>query len=253
MYASNYMINLHKKSIFFKKKVKNNFSSSVKIFIKGHNMMYCYGCLLTVHLYCYGIDSQYKIEKSSSGEDIYMFLCDKCKHLGNSSRQTCEICKKSDGGFKKCDNEWVHLICALFNDNYYIENYKTMATRKFQKINENDDIVHNDKKKIHKSQAICDICAETNHLIKCSHLNCTRSAHIYCLLKQRADQERKKLTPLDDDDDDDDDNDDMPKNYWSFNVLMNDNIQNKKRGPKSHPFFAIKNDKMKEFTVQIYE
>ena len=70
-----------------------------------------------------------------------------------------------------CDNEWIYLVCALFNKNYYIKNDKNISARKFKIIIENVDLLfQNDKKKNHKSQAICDICGETNHLIKCSQV-----------------------------------------------------------------------------------
>lgn len=46
-------------------------------------MLTCYGCASSVHLYCYGINTPYNIEKSQEmGREVYMFVCIKCKEKG---------------------------------------------------------------------------------------------------------------------------------------------------------------------------
>ena len=59
-------------------------------------MMYCYGCFTSVHLYCYGVETPYKIEKTSKGEEVLMFLCDKCRDSGPDSIQVYRSDPNSD-------------------------------------------------------------------------------------------------------------------------------------------------------------
>ena len=51
--------------------------------IKALKMLICYGCSASVHLFCYGINTPYNIERSpDSPREDYMFLCLKCREKG---------------------------------------------------------------------------------------------------------------------------------------------------------------------------
>ncbi len=44
--------------------------------------MFCYGCHLSVHRYCYGLEYSANMETNPFKEIMFMFVCDKCKELG---------------------------------------------------------------------------------------------------------------------------------------------------------------------------
>lgn len=46
-------------------------------------MLICYGCNAATHLYCYGMDTPYNVERSPEfTREDYMFLCVRCREKG---------------------------------------------------------------------------------------------------------------------------------------------------------------------------
>jgi len=90
-------------------------------------MLYCYGCLSPAHLYCYGIHTPYKKEQAF-GEDVYRFICDKCRQLGPHEPRPCMICQDMKGLYKltTSGNNWVHITCALFSNQFSVLSIQRM-------------------------------------------------------------------------------------------------------------------------------
>lgn len=45
--------------------------------------MWCYGCFMSAHLVCYGIHTPHEDIVTSFGDEVTMFVCDKCRNLSN--------------------------------------------------------------------------------------------------------------------------------------------------------------------------
>ena len=45
-------------------------------------MFLCYGCGVSVHHYCYGLETPYNEVITDKGDKIKMFACDRCRELG---------------------------------------------------------------------------------------------------------------------------------------------------------------------------
>ena len=54
---------------------------------KGMNLIFCYGCGISVHHYCYGLDTPIEINKKFA-----MFICDHCEHAPKKEID-CSECK----------------------------------------------------------------------------------------------------------------------------------------------------------------
>ncbi len=46
----------------------------------GYNLIFCYGCKISVHHYCYGLDTPIEIQNKFA-----MFICDPCQTAYNQS------------------------------------------------------------------------------------------------------------------------------------------------------------------------
>ena len=72
-------------------------------------------------------------------------------------------------------NDWVHLTCALFSDQFEIENYETMEITSRIKSD----------KRVPKTGKKCEHCLMHGNLFKCGHHDCDRYTHIYCAFKNK--------------------------------------------------------------------
>ena len=148
------------------------------------------------------------------------------------------MCKLTEGGFKKCDDgTWVHLVCALFNDNYYVSNFETLKIHKVP-VSEKDQAERRRGK-----LPSCDHCGNTGiaNMVRCGDGNCNKVSHVYCILKSRANQKGKKSRS----------DEGSPGSLWQFNLNINDEIIEKKARAKNMPQFRLESKKITDFAERI--
>jgi hypothetical protein len=78
--------------------------------------------------------------------------------------------------------DWVHINCALFHDEYFVESFLKMEIKKTVS---SEGI--GEKRK--GSPPTCELCLESHNLMNCNDIKCNKHAHIYCLLKSKLDVE----------------------------------------------------------------
>ncbi|EGR31393.1 peptidase c14 caspase catalytic subunit p20, putative [Ichthyophthirius multifiliis] len=156
---------------------------------RGLNMMKCFGCQITVHCYCYGLETQTK-EEIIGGQKVTYFLCERCQQDQPKKQFNCIICNQKKGAIKKLENnEWVHVTCGLYNSENIVmpKNYLDMSFVKKQSIS---------KKKKQAKQPQCHFCKSSVGILPCCDLNCKQYAHVYCLMiyMNNAEIEKKDST-----------------------------------------------------------
>ena len=145
---------------------------------KGHSIITCVKCKFTSHLRCSGEETKtWKNEKHES--DIILFECQKCSVLPNIKEVvTCMLCNKTKGLFTKVNENWVHIICALFCDLYECIDWQRMNFICAVPENQIDTLTQNKKK--------CSICNDTKGiLLNCQKESCDCSIHFYCLIEEK--------------------------------------------------------------------
>ena len=144
----------------------------------------------------------------------------------------------ADGPLKRVDeNTWIHVICAMFSDQYYIHNFDSIEIRK---IPEKD--LSNEKRRV--KQRHCEHCTGTgfNNLVKCQHEGCNKYSHVYCLVKNRAIQDRNKEKI-----------DDIPDGlYWGFSLILNDiDFEKKLHSKYQPPLYNVNIKRILEFVEKV--
>ena len=147
----------------------------------------CESCGITVHQPCYGIDQ--------NKESMIGWKCDPCREIGiqNGQNLSCLLCPIKGGAMKQTtittsspfyktilqykrieyptDNTWIHLSCALWNNNVIIGNQSTMSNISFE-----EDEIRKEMK------GYCSICKHMNNgpVVKCKEKDCTFRCHPEC-------------------------------------------------------------------------
>lgn len=139
----------------------------------------CNQCHVFAHAKCYG--------KMTYGENK-QWTCNKCIYMKQSDdiEIKCEICPFASGALKQTiDNNWVHILCALYIEEIAFTNVNEMT---------GIDIGQLPYKKFHNK---CFICAKRqNNLdtagatIKCVNKNCDTYFHIICAAEQNLLKEK---------------------------------------------------------------
>lgn len=124
-------------------------------------MYSCISCGLTVHSFCYGINTKLN-------ENIWK--CDICKNKKDPNKCICELCCKSNDVLKlSTDNNYVHIICSC-----WIKEIK--FTNDINKIPININQILSKSKRLE-----CEICHINKGVcIKCDNNNCNRLFHPMC-------------------------------------------------------------------------
>jgi len=209
---------------------------------KDLTFMHCYKCKISSHLSCYGMDTPFYKETLADGEVVNIFLCDKCRLVDPAVEEACQVCKLTEGGFKRCDDgTWVHVVCALFSDGYNISNFEKLEIKRVAPMNKD----HAAEKKTRRQQPMCEYCNTTgaSSLVKCDEPTCHKHSHVYCILKSRANQARKKNKT----------EDGLPGAAWQFILNINDEILEKKekaRG-KALPQYRLKTKRIEDYVEKI--
>ena len=55
------------------------------IIYEAMRFIYCYGCLKSAHLLCYGIDTPHEDIITDSKTQATMFVCDRCRYITSTS------------------------------------------------------------------------------------------------------------------------------------------------------------------------
>jgi hypothetical protein len=84
-----------------------------------NEMVYCDGCGLSVHIFCYGQTSAGEEFKRSQSVKSMSFLCDVCDFTsggGDVAKLTCELCPRQGGVLRRqADGTWAHVACMQFH------------------------------------------------------------------------------------------------------------------------------------------
>ncbi|PVV02417.1 hypothetical protein BB560_003125 [Smittium megazygosporum] len=128
-------------------------------------IVFCDGCNLAVHQDCYGVPY------IPEGQ----WLCRKCM-LSPGKDIRCIFCPHKGGAFKKTtDNEWAHLLCALWIPEVGISN--TVYMEPIDSV----DMIPKSRWKL-----ICSLCGiRTGACIQCSNKSCFTAFHVTCAFKAR--------------------------------------------------------------------
>ncbi|DAZ97083.1 TPA: hypothetical protein N0F65_001267 [Lagenidium giganteum] len=127
----------------------------------------CETCDVAVHKYCYGIENV--------PEGDMPWYCDYCgdnESADKSSPPPCALCplKRPSSAFKKTvQDEWVHVVCALWAPGVQFSDVEHMNS------------VKNVPEAIEEMKGYgCAICKETDGCIKCSRPHCLIYFHPLC-------------------------------------------------------------------------
>ena len=139
---------------------------------------------------------------------------------------------------KQCpDGTWVHVLCALFHDAFYIENYQTLKI--VRDLSKDRDMTERRKGRAPS----CELCGGSNNLVRCNEAGCNKHAHLFCIAKRRVKNERKlkadePLTP------------NGPN--WNLSILLNESLIEKKMSSKKHnSFYRVDSSKIVDFIQEI--
>ena len=166
-------------------------SKPCKLNKEDFNIVYCHSCLVPAHLACVGRSTKYELYKRPNAdpddnEEIYdrMFTWDKWGDKFKDSVK-CILCHRGQGLMKRVhssknpddepvpQSEFVHIICALFNDSFCIVDYDKMI---FSRI----------KVQAYTNEKPWMYCNDTNgYMVKWDRLHCREVAHLYCLCEDK--------------------------------------------------------------------
>lgn len=125
--------------------------------IPENSIFVCSICSVSVHKFCYGIETP--------NED---FKCSPC--LSGKLNPVCKLCCKSGSAFKKtvCGG-WVHVICALFTSDVSFEDVNRMEPINISSLSQT------------KRNQTCSFCLKTvGFCCLCSNSKCKNRFHITC-------------------------------------------------------------------------
>lgn len=130
-----------------------------------NSILECTRCKIKVHQLCYGVVKYSK-----------KWLCSFCKVTDPEEEKTCALCPSTTGPLKKTtDNEFVHVVCALFTPGVVVGN----PTTTMQPVN-----LRNVIKKLYGLRCyICEkkgIIAHSGACVTCSKPKCKRNMHVTC-------------------------------------------------------------------------
>jgi hypothetical protein len=90
------------------------------------------------------------------------------------------VCKLQGGLQRKTTNsKWVHIVCALYSEEWAVCDFKTMEIGPEIEKNRPGKKVRSQRKK-------CDYCKVSDNVVQCYNPDCGLYAHFYCALRNKV-------------------------------------------------------------------
>lgn len=133
---------------------------------QGNKLFVCKNCGVYIHALCYGIDIEV--------EPLDHWVCSPCR--SGIVEPTCVLCLQKTGAMKiTSNNDWVHVICALFTEGVFFEDENDMEPVNLSAVSQS------------KQNKTCDYCLKAVGFCSlCSKSKCEKRIHVTCAQRNKC-------------------------------------------------------------------